>query len=141
MKEIFSLISIGLYFIVGVISLYMALKSFLSKKFLPFQEEAAGIPWKKISKPLQSVILTSIKVSGLGFLVVALLLMVFPGVNYFIRDRFVEYSVPMLSFMFCFGLFLFNYHLHKNTKANTPWKNSLLAMGIIVAGFAISLFG
>jgi len=141
MKEIFSLISIVLYFIVGVISLYMALKSFFSKKFLPFQEEAASIPWKKISKPLQSVILTSIKVSGLGFLLVAILLMVFPGVNYFIRDRFVEYSVPMLSFLFCFGLFLFNYYLHKNTKADTPWKNSLFAMGIIVAGFAISLFG
>lgn len=139
MKETLPIISIGLYLIVGIISLVMAVKCFVTKKFLPFHEEASGKKWQEMDKPLQQVILALTKVSGLGFLVTAILLIVFPFVNYFRGDSFVKFAIPLISFGFCAQLFMVNFNLHKESKAKTPWKGSLLAMLIILIAFFISI--
>ena len=138
MREIIKIIPIGLYFIVGAISLVMAFKSLFSKKFIPFHGAAAGRPWDQVDRPLQLVIIALMRVSGLGFLAVALLLMVFPTVNYFQPDAFVKYAIPGIAFLYCAGLSLTNYYLYKQSKSSTPWKGALLAMFIIAIGIAIS---
>ena len=106
MKSALSFISIFLYLIVGIICLVMAYKSIFSKKYLSFHEKAAGKPWESLNEGLQYVILTILKVSGFGFLVVALLLITFPIFNYFMPHTFIKYSTPIVSFIYCFGLFL-----------------------------------
>jgi hypothetical protein len=138
MKEIFTIISIILYFLIGVICFIMVYISFFSKEFLPLHKEASGKSLVSVDKSLQFVIVTILRISGLGFFVVGLLLTVFPIVNYFISDNFVKYAIPIISFMYCFGIFLFNFNLYKKTKANTLWKNSLIVMFIILIGIAIS---
>lgn len=127
-----------LYFIIGIVSLVMAFKSILSSKFISFHEAAAGKSLQSIDKPLQLVILVLMRVAGLGFLVVALLLMVFPLVNYFFPDLFLKYAIPGIAFIYCTGLFFTNYYLHKQTKAKTPWRGSVAAMIILVIGIIIS---
>jgi uncharacterized membrane protein YvlD (DUF360 family) len=117
----------------------MAYKSLFAKKYLVFHEKAASIEWTKIDKRLQYVILTLMRISGLGFLVIALLMLVFPIVNYFIQDEFVRFSIPFLAFIFCSGLFIINYSLYKFTKSMTPWKGSLFAMIAIIAGVILSV--
>jgi hypothetical protein len=140
MREIIKIIPMVLYFLVGVISLAMAFKSLFSKKFLPFHEHAAGKTWDRIEAPFQRVIIALIRISGLGFLVTGLLMVVFPVVNYFVPDPFVKYAVPVVAFVFCGGLFWANYHLYKETYATTPWKGSFIAMAVIAAGIIISVF-
>jgi len=132
-------ITIVLYGFVGAVSLKMAFKNLFSKKYLSFHEKAAGRSWEEIDKPLQVVILAVMKISGLGFLMIAILLLIFPVVNQFIHSEFLRYSIPIIAFLFCTGLFLVNYNLYKQTNTNTPWKRSLLAMIAIVAGIIISL--
>lgn len=138
MKETFSIISVALYIIVGVICLAMAHKSIFARRYLPFHEEAAGKPWDNIDKPLQYTILAILRISGLGFFAVGLLLIVFPCVNYFRPDTFIRYSIPVIALIYCAGLFLFNYNLYKKTGANTPWIGSIVAMAVILIGIVIS---
>ena len=138
MKEVFSIISIVLYFLVGIICLLMAYKSMSAKKYLAFHEQAAGKSWESIDKPLQDVILTILRISGLGFLIVFLLLTIFPFYNYFKPNIFNKFSVPVISIIYCFGLFLFNYLLFRKTKTKTPWMGSLIALFIILLSFTIS---
>jgi hypothetical protein len=137
MKEIFNLISTLIYVLIGIVSLLMAYKSMSSKKYLPFHEEAAGKQWESIEKPLQNVIITILRISGLGFFIVFLLLTIFPVINYFRPDPFIKFSTPIISSIFCFGLFLFNFILFKQTKAKTPWPGSLVAIIIIISSFII----
>jgi hypothetical protein len=139
MKEILRIIPAILYIIVGIICLSMAVKSLTAGKYLPFHEAAAGKPWEKLDKPLQYAILAILRISGLGFLAAAILLIVFPAVNYFRPDIFIEYSAPAIALIFCSGLFLFNYQLYKKTKADTPWQGSIAAMLIISLGIIISI--
>ena len=87
---------------------------------------------------LQSIIIALMKTSGLGFLIIALLLMVLPFITYFKYDSLVQYIIPGISFLYCFGLFLINYQLAFKTKAKTPWKGSLYAALLIGIGIIIS---
>ena len=66
--------------------------------------------------------------------------MVCPIVNYFIPNIFYKYAVPVIALIYCTGLLINNYYLYKNTKADTPWKGSLYAMFVILAGIIISIF-
>ena len=138
MKEILRAVPIALYLLVGIISLVMAFKSLFSTKYLPFHEKAAGKQWSEIEEPLKFVILSFLRLGGLGFLIISILLIGYPILNYFIPSIFYKYFIPAIALIFCTGLFLNNYSLYKNTKANTPWKGSLYAMFIILTGIIIS---
>jgi hypothetical protein len=139
MNEIFNLISTLIYVFVGIICLFMAYKSIFSKKILPFHEEAAGTSWDSIDKRLQNVVITILRISGLGFLIIFLFLSVFSIINYFKPDPFIKFSIPSISLIYCFGLFLFNFRLFKQTKAKTPWVGSLIAMILILSAFIFSI--
>jgi len=140
MKEYPAIISAILYFITGMICLAMALKCLTAKKFLPFHEKASGTAWEHLDTGIQTVIITMLRITGLGFLVVFLVLTVLPIANFSARNNFLKYFIPLLSFIFCSGLFIFNYDLYRKTGAGTPWKGSLAAGVIILAGFILSLF-
>jgi hypothetical protein len=139
MKEIFNIVSTLIYILVGIICLIMAYKSMFSKKYLPFHEEAAGKSWESIDKPLQNVILTILRISGLGFFIIFIFLVAFPIINYFKPDPLIKYSTPVISSIYCFGLFLFNFLLFRQTKAKTPWFGSLIVLFLILISFVISI--
>ena len=129
-----------LYLMVGIVSLVMAKKSLLSERFIPFHENAAGMPLEQLDQRLQNVILALMKTTGLGFLVVGIQLVVFPILNYFMPGPVSELGIPLACEIFCFGLFLVNYRLHKKSGVTTPWKNSLIAMVIIGVGIILSIW-
>ena len=139
MKEILNIVSTLIYIFVGIICLLMAYKSIFSKKNLPFHEEAAGMSWDSIDKRLQNVIITILRISGLGFLIIFLFLSVFSIINYFKHDPLIKFSIPSIAIIYCFGLFLFNFQLFRRTKAKTPWIGSIIAMIMILSGFVISI--
>ena len=139
MNEILKIMPMLLFMIVGIISMVMAVKNLFSTEFLPFHEKAANKSWNEIDNPLKLVILTLLRLTGLGFIVVSILLLVFPIINYFIPNKFYKYSIPIVALIFCTGLFVINYSLYKKTKAKTPWKGSLYAMIAIIAGIIISV--
>ena len=103
MNEILKIIPSVLYFIIGCVSMIMAVKSLSSKQFLPFHQKAYGKSWDDVDKNLQDVIIALLKTSGLGFLVVSLLLLSFPVVCYFNSSLYVKYAVivPDSKYQLC----------------------------------------
>jgi hypothetical protein len=140
MNGVLKIIPIVLYCIVGIICLYMAFKNILAKKYLPFHEKAAGRLWDDIEEPMKLVILTFMRLSALGFLIISILLIVYPVVNLFIQNIFYQYSIPVLALIYSAGLFIINFSLYKKTNVETPWKGSLYASFIILCGIIISMF-
>ena len=140
MKEALKIIPIGLYFIVGIISLIMALKCLFSIKYLPFHEKAAGKPWAEIEGQLKPVFLSIMRVAGLGFLTLSILLITCPIANYFIQNTFIDYAITIVALIYCTGLFIINYILYKETEAETPWKGSIYTIIVIIVALIISIF-
>ena len=129
-----------LYLLVGIVSLMMAYKSIFSTRFLPFHEQAAGKSWENIDPGVQTVIRALMKVSGLGFLTVALLLLILPIINYFDHESLSQYLLPVIAFLYSLGLFFVNHQLAVQTKAKTPWKDSFYAAVFIGIGMVLSFF-
>ena len=132
-------VPITICFLVGLISVVMAFKSLSANRFLPFHEAAAKKSWDDLDKPLQSVVIALLRISGLGFLVTGLLLFIFPVINLYVHDGFTLFAAPAIALLYCTGLFWANYHLHKKTGAETPWKGSLVAAAALVIGIIISI--
>jgi hypothetical protein len=128
-----------LYAIVGIISLVMALKSLHAREFLPFHEAAAAQPWGELGAGLQAVILSLLRLSGLGFLIVALQLGVVAVAGNFRQGLVVTLALSLLSLLFCAGLFAVNFRLHRRTGAQTPWRGSLYAAIAIAVGLVVSI--
>jgi len=128
MNHIPALLSLVIYLILGIICLVMALKTISTKKFLPFHEKAAAKDWQTIDLPLQQVIIT-----------LFLFLFIFPIMNYLKPEPELKFLIPIIPFIFCLGLFVFNYSLYKKTNVKTPWRGALISMVIIVLGFYLSL--
>ena len=134
--------SVALYFGVGLVALVMASKSLLGRRLVRFQEEAAQTNWETISLPLRHVIVALMRVAGLGWLVVALLMTVFPVVSLFTRGARVPllvYGPPAVGLIYCGGLFVVTYNLHRVTKTATPWKGSLIAMTAVALGMLLAV--
>jgi hypothetical protein len=139
MIHIPALLSLVIYLILGIICLIMALKTIITKKFLPFHEKAAGKDWQTIDLPLQQVIITLLRITGIGFLTVFLFLFSFPIMNYLKPATELKFLIPIIPFIFCLGLFVFNYSLFKKTNVKTPWRGALISMVAIAIGFYLSL--
>jgi hypothetical protein len=129
----------SLYLAVGVVSLLMAWKSIVAHRFLPFHEAAAGKEWEDIDQRLQAVFIALLRISGFGFLVVGLMLLLIPLIALHSQDLFVRLALPMLSILYSVGLGLANYRLHLTTGARTPWRGSLYAAAVIALAAAVSL--
>jgi hypothetical protein len=123
----------------GMVSLIMAQKSIFSNRFLPFHEQAAGTSWESIDPGVQTVLRSLMKISGLGFLAVSLLLIMCSTMSMFGQDSLFQYLLPGIALLFCLGLFFVNHQLAVQTKANTPWKGSLTAALLIGIGIILSL--
>ena len=139
MDRIIDIMPILLYMIIGVISMVMAFKNLFSTRYLPFHEKAANKQWDEIDTSLKLVILSLLRLSGLGFLIISILLLVFPIINYFVPNIFYKYSIPIIALIYCTGLFIINYLLFRRTKEDTPWKGSLYAAMILIVGIIISI--
>lgn len=125
--------------LVGVISLSMAYKNLMAMKLNAFNEQAAEKSWNELGEGIQAVLIALMRVSGLGFLVVGLMLIFFPLVNLPEEGSFVRYGVPLISFLYCIGLAVVNYRLYIQTRVETPWKRSIYAAAVIAIALIVSL--
>ncbi|MEI7917927.1 MAG: hypothetical protein WCH58_00935 [Candidatus Saccharibacteria bacterium] len=139
MKIILNLISIALYLAVGVISFKMAINNLFAKEYLGFHKKATKKSWAEVDQSMQYVIIFLMRLTGLGFLMTAILLIVFPIVNLFAPSFVGTFLTPLVALVFCFGLFVSNYSLYKKSSANTPWHASLIASGLILFGLLLSI--
>ena len=139
MSTVYQIVSTGLYGLVGIVSLVMAYESLRAPEFLSFHRAAAGEPWNAIADDLQAVIITLLRLSGLGFFVVGLQLLVVAVAGSLSPDPVVSLVLPSLSLLFCAGLCVINYRLHRQTSTRTPWKGSLYAAVAVAVALVLSI--
>jgi hypothetical protein len=88
-----------------------------------FHKKGAGLAWEEIDSQLQAVLIARLRMSGINFFVPGALLTTLPISCYLVNDSFVKYSILIIAVLASFGIFLLNYNLYKETKANTPGRD------------------
>lgn len=97
------------------------------------------MPLEKLDQGVQHIIIALMRTTGLGFVVVGILLITFPIITYFTSEKIIALVIPLVCAIYCLGLFLANYQLHKKSGSETPWKGSLIAVAILLAGVILSV--
>jgi hypothetical protein len=139
MSTVLQLVSTCLYVLVAIVSLVMAEKSLRASAFLSFQEAAAGQSWDTVGTGLQAVIITLLRLSGLGFLIVGLGLLIAAVANNVHGGLGVTLALASLSLLFCLGLAVFNRRLQAQTGGPTPWRGSLYAAIAVAIALVLSI--
>ncbi len=120
--------------LVGLVSLLMASKNLRAQKLLPFHEQALGKSWEELDEGSRLVISILMRLTGLGFAMVGLLLIILPIIAVVTGISFLGTTAALISFLYCLGLFVVNYRLYKTTGAKTPWQGAMYAsIALVIA--------
>ncbi len=134
-----SALASSLFVLVGAVSLTMAVKNLRAKEFLPFHAGISGTQWEELDPGTQAVVTALMRVSGLGFLTVGILLVICPVLLLQFPGSVPVLLIPALGVVYCSGLAWYNYRLFKAAGRATPWKRSLAAAGMLLAGILLAL--
>jgi hypothetical protein len=125
--------------LVSLVSLRMAVKGLTATSWLPFHESAAGSGWDALTPRLRSLLRFLVKTVGLGFLVLFLLLAALPAYLAWRPEPFVGFAVLGVGAVYCLGLGVLTWRLHRETGAVTPWKGSFTAGSLLVVAALLAI--
>lgn len=138
--ELVKIVYCMIFLMVGIITFSISLRFLLSKEFFTYHSEATGMKWKDLNESLQIIILAIMKMAGFGILCLSITIIIY---SFFIfsnnNNIVIRYLIPIISLIFWCGSFGTTFSVYKKTKANTPWKGSLLSMILIIIAILISL--
>ena len=135
--QVARLLPTGISLLVGLVSLRMALKGLSAKAWLPFHQAAAEVDWNSLPLRLRLLLLFMVRMAGLGFLALFLLLATIPVYVARHPDPFVALTNFGIATTYCVGLGILTRWLHRETGACTPWKESFAAAGVLVLASAL----
>jgi hypothetical protein len=133
------LLSLALSLLVSLVSLLMAVKGLAAREWLPFHEAAAGVGWQSLAPRVQRLLVFLVRLAGLGFLALFLLLAAVPTYLCWHPDRFLGLASLGVGAVYCIGLGVLAHRLHHETGARTPWKKSFLAAGALALAALLSV--
>lgn len=133
-------ISTVLYLVISVIALAMSMVFLGAGEFFPYHAEASGLKWSEITPGLQLVLMSLIRLAGLGWLVFALGLGFLTTYCYHIRDgRVVRFVIPGLILIYFGGVFGITFYVYLQTRAATPWTSTVGVIILDILAFACSM--
>lgn len=115
-----------LYGVTGIGLLLWSFKFLFTKSFFPYHSEAVDQKWEEIPKNIQYLILILMRVIGVALTLISILVIYGAIILYRIPLTEVKVVVPLTIVFLLSSLFMITYNVHKNTRANTPWKAALV---------------
>jgi hypothetical protein len=132
-------VPLALSILVARVSLRMAWRSLSAREWLPIHEAAAGTSWTSLTPRIHALLLLQVRMGGLGFLALSLLLAALRVHLTWQPDPFVGLSVFGIGATCCVGLGVPTWHLHRETGAVTPRRGSFVAAGKLGLADVVSI--
>jgi hypothetical protein len=128
------------YALAALLSLLFGTMYLVRSQFMPYHEEAVGIPWQQLDPRFQALLLGLLRTTGGGLLtagicVAILLLIPFRGDEAWSRS-----AIPVIGLVSSVPALYATVLIRARTGARTPVAASGAAIGLILAGFVLSLF-
>ena len=128
-----------LSFLVGLVSPRMAVKGLSAKEWLPFHRTAAAVDWTSLPQRLRVLLLFLVRMTGLAFLVLVLLLMSVSILLPLSPEPFVDLAILGSGTAYCVGLGILTRWLRRETGADTPWRGAFAAAGVLALASLLAL--
>jgi hypothetical protein len=108
-------------------------------KFMPYHQQAIGIPWENLDTRMQTLLLTLMRVSGGGMLAVALSVLVLVLGPFREGNVWAIYALPAIGLASGLPILYATIFVRKRTQTSSPVGISAFGVAIVVLGFVLSL--
>jgi len=132
-------ITVLLYAVVVLITAGAGLQFMTATQFFDYHAQACGLHWSSLNPDLQMLILAGFKVTGAGFLTVALNL--FLMIVFSFSKQTVSWSgvaIPLVGLVFWSVVLSTTLLVFSATGAEAPWGISLFCVMALLVGLFIS---
>ena len=133
------LIAVILYSIVVFITAGAGLQFVTATQFFDYHSKAAGVDWSSLNPDLQMLILAGFKVTGAGFLPVALnlaLMILFSFTKH--AKSWSGIAIPLVGLVFWSVVLSTTLLVFSATGADAPWGASAFCVMALLVGLFIS---
>ncbi len=133
------LIAVILYSIVVFITAAAGLQFITATQYFDYHAQAAGVEWSSLNPDLQMLILAGFKVTGAGFLTVALnlaLMILFSFTKH--AKSWSGVAIPLVGLVFWSVVLSTTLLVFSATGAAAPWGASLFCVMALLVGLFIS---
>ena len=133
------MVSVILYAIVVLITSIAGLKFMTATQFFDYHSAAAGVEWSSLNPDLQMLILAGFKVTGAGFLTVALnlsLMIIFSFTKH--SNSWSGIAIPLVGLVFWSVVLSTTLLVFSATGAQSPWGISLFCVMALLVGLFIT---
>jgi len=133
------LVAILLYSIVVLITAGAGLQFMTATQYFDYHAQASGLDWYSLNPDLQMLILAGFKVTGSGFLTVALslsLIIIFSFTKH--AESWSAVAIPLVGLVFWSVVLSTTLMVFSATGAAAPWGTSLFCVIALLVGLFIS---
>lgn len=132
-------LTVLLYSIVVFITAGAGLQFLTATQFFDYHAQASGQVWSSLNPDLQMLVLAGFKVTGVGFITVALnlfLMLVFSFTKHAANWSVV--AIPLVGLVFWSVVLSTTLTVYSATRAEAPWGISLFCVIALLVGLFIS---
>ena len=128
-----------LYGLAALLSAAFGVVYLVRPRFMPYHQEALGVPWQQVDPRLQALLLGLMRTAGGGLLAsaVAMAIMVFIPLR--AGDAWARYSTPMVGLATAVPALYATLLVRNRTRAQTPVLAAAAGVGMIVLAFILSV--
>jgi hypothetical protein len=128
------------YALAALLSLVFGALYLVRSQFMPYHQEAVGMPWQQLDPRFQALLLGLLRVAGGGFLTAGISVGILLILPYRGAEAWSRYAIPVIGLASGVPALYATILIRARAGARTPVAASAAAIGLIVTGFILSLF-
>jgi hypothetical protein len=136
---LFSVVSFACYALVSLVSMIFGATYLLRSRVMPYHEEALGRSWQELDRRSQALLLGFMRAAGGGQLAGGLSLAILLLIPFRAGETWALYAVPAVGLAIVLPSLYATILVRVRTQARTPVWVGAAGIGLLVAGFVLSL--
>jgi len=129
----------GCYALAALVSMVFGAVYLVRSQFMPYHEEAMGLPWGQLDQRLQTLLLALMRTTGGGLLAVGISAAILLLIPFRAGEPWALYAIPAIGLVGGLPGLYATTLVRSRTHAHTPVAASATGIVLLIVGFALSL--
>ena len=128
-----------LYGLAALLSAAFGLVYLVRPRFMPYHQEALGVPWQQVDPRLQALLLGLMRTAGGGLLASAVAIAIMVLIPFQAGEAWARFAIPIVGLATAGPAMYATMLVRNRTRAHAPVLAAAGGVGLIVLGFILSV--
>jgi hypothetical protein len=127
------------YALAALVSIVFGAVYLVRSQFMPYHEEAIGLPWQQLDQRLRTLLLALMRTTGGGLLAVGISTAILLLIPFRAGEPWSRYAIPAIGLVGGLPALYATILVRSRTHAHTPIAASAAGIVLLAIGFILSL--